>query len=63
MSTEHKNGYRQPVKFTNLVKAEFDENENRFRLLVSDLEAAESYIEKLKQELACAKKGMDKAVQ
>jgi len=63
MSTEHKNGYRQPVKFTNLVKAEFDENEKRFHLLVSDLEAAEANVERLEQQLACAKKDLGKAEQ
>jgi len=61
MSTEHKNGYRQPVKFTNLVKAEFDENEKRFHLLVSDLEAAEVRIEVLEQEAACYKNELAKA--
>lgn len=58
MSTEHKNGYRQPVNFTKLVKAEFDENEKRFLLLVSDLETAEAYIEKLEQQIACGKKAL-----
>lgn len=58
MSTEHKNGYRQPVNFTKLVKAEFDENERRFRLLVSELERAEGYIESLERQIACGRKAL-----
>ncbi len=63
MSSQCQNDYRQPVEFTKLVKAEFDENEARFLLLVSDLTTAEANVERLEQQLACAKKDLGKAAQ